>query len=496
MRADPTGPSGAHNGLVQDDGIVIELLDPDTSIAATDYAPGAPYTVRVTSSDGEDYAMLLTGPDDVCETERRRKVSHSTAVTMPVAGSSATFVVTLSHSETAFRQHSAVFEAAGFDCVAEIIPGKLAISWATPTTPAVGRKLAAGEASVRVRIDAHASLNAEYVAVGLGAGAKMIGADAAVAWSEDDVARAAAYRLDSYSNPEDGSCGDGGPCPFSDLEGASGADGSVALEATIAMADASNVVLIWAYGPRWKGFHTARGKVVFDAVGGGSSAKVGASKKDVHFTHGVLMLVTWAVLIPLAALVARAMRWGALKAPRWFKVHMGTNAVAAALFVWGIALALARFDSKAIPKAHKEVGLVMLLLWALQVLMGIFRPNASATASKRLGFIPSSLRPQYNIAHRGLGALTLVVGAANCLTGAMRYDFLYDDSSLLLVTWACIALCAVAWIGTELAGWPARGRASAGSSDSADVGLTLGTLGSSNGSSSLAGWSRSGALFK
>ena len=312
----PTGPSGAHNGLVQDDGIVIELLDPDTSIAATDYAPGAPYTVRVTSSDGEDYAMLLTGPDDVCETERRRKVSHSTAVTMPVAGSSATFVVTLSHSETAFRQHSAVFEAAsagaappppapppvgggggdvasppppsppprsppppspppspspppeasecapatasGFDCVAEIIPGKLAISWATPTAPAVGRKLAAGEASVRVRIDAHASLNTEYVAVGLGAGAKMIGADAAVAWSEDDVARAAAYRLDSYSNPEDGSCGDGGPCPFSDLEGASGADGSVALEATVAMADASNVVLIWAYGPRWKGFHTAR----------------------------------------------------------------------------------------------------------------------------------------------------------------------------------------------------------------------------------------------
>ena len=312
----PTGPSGAHNGLVQDDGIVIELLDPDTSIVATDYAPGAPYTVRVTSSDGEDYAMLLTGPDDVCETERRRKVSHSTAVTMPVAGSSATFVVTLSHSETAFRQHSAVFEAAsagaapaepssepslppsslpprdvaspppprsppppspppspspppeasecapatasGFDCVAEIIPGKLAISWATPTAPAVGRKLAAGEASVRVRIDAHASLNTEYVAVGLGAGAKMIGADAAVAWSEDDVARAAAYRLDSYSNPEDGSCGDGGPCPFSDLEGASGADGSVALEATVAMADASNVVLIWAYGPRWKGFHTAR----------------------------------------------------------------------------------------------------------------------------------------------------------------------------------------------------------------------------------------------
>ena len=51
---------------------------------------------------------------------------------------------------------------------------------------------------------------------------------------------------------------------------------------------------------------------------------------------------------------------------------------------WGIALALARFDSKAIPKAHKEVGLVMLLLWALQVLMGIFRPNASATAGKRL----------------------------------------------------------------------------------------------------------------
>ena len=313
----PTGPSGAHNGLVQDDGIVIELLDPDTSIVATDYTPGAPYTVRVTSTNGEDYAMLLTGPDDVCETERRRKVSHSTAVTMPVAGSSATFVVTLSHSETAFRQHSAVFEAAsagaappppapppvvvvgggdvasppppspppssppppspppspspppeasecapatasGFDCVAEIIPGKLAISWATPTTPAVGRKLAAGEASVRVRIDAHASLNTEYVAVGLGAGEKMIGADAAVAWSEDDVARAAAYRLDSYSNPEDGSCGDGGSCPFSDLEGASGADGSVALEATVAMADASNVVLIWAYGPRWKGFHTAR----------------------------------------------------------------------------------------------------------------------------------------------------------------------------------------------------------------------------------------------
>ena len=70
-------------------------------------------------------------------------------------------------------------------------------------------------------------------------------------------------------------------------------------------------------------------------------------------------------------------------------------------------------------------------------------------------------------------------------------------AQLLLATWACIALCAVAWIGTELAGWPARGRASsAGSPDSANVGLTLGTLGSSNGSSSSAGSSPSGALFK
>ena len=100
--------------------------------------------------------------------------------------------------------------------------------------------------------------------------------------------------------------------------------------------------------------------------------------------------------------------------------------------------------------------MAMIWLWAIQVLMGIFRPDNHGEV--RFGFIQPSWRPQFLIAHRLMAALCLAGGAAQCVTGSERFNDLYSEIMHLNTSYALIATWLFLWIATEAFDLPKNGR--------------------------------------
>ena len=340
--------------------------------------------------------------------------------------------------------------AGGFDCASAVAEG-VRISWA----------LAADGDSVRLRLDA--TVGASYVALGAGggaSGAKMLGSDIAVGYVGDSGGPVIkTYRLPQYSAPSetDDACGGGGDsCPLSELAVAAPSGGVLAVELRLALSgsmDDDDVRLVWAVGNpdrEWPAMHADFGAY---AIGGGAVAL--RSRKAAQFTHGALMLAAWAGAAPAAALVARAVRWGALANGKWFQAHLALVAAASAATLWAFFLAVRRFHTPA-GVAHAKIGVAVFAIFVVQVLMGVLRPGKNGEP-KRLGVVPPGWRPAFQAAHRGVGALALALGAAACITGGMRYEALWGASGLLVAAILLLGAWTAAWLFAEVQRWPAEG---------------------------------------
>jgi hypothetical protein len=180
----------------------------------------------------------------------------------------------------------------------------------------------------------------------------------------------------------------------------------------------------------WPGKHSAFGTVSADVTGittANSGTSTSTLTRDV--THGVLMVMAWVIFMPGAS--AMTMLKNALPDGLWFKLHMAGASIGSLIFAIALGLLLGREDhgESSLLDTHYTLALGTIGLWVAQISLGVLRPNK--TGGNRLGFIPTSLRPAWFVAHRVIGPLVMGIAAAAVITGAKLIQDKHGDDSAI-----------------------------------------------------------------
>lgn len=144
-----------------------------------------------------------------------------------------------------------------------------------------------------------------------------------------------------------------------------------------------------------------------DFLSGQSS---GGSKTILHRRniHGVLNTVSWGILMPMGAMIARYMRVFESADPAWFYLHITCQVSAYVLGVsgWGLGLKLGA-DSKGITYgSHRAMGIALFVMATLQVFALFLRPDKK-----------HKYRKFWNIYHHSVGFTVIVLSFFNILKG-------------------------------------------------------------------------------
>jgi len=212
----------------------------------------------------------------------------------------------------------------------------------------------------------------------------------------------------------------------------------------IAIQPGSSQQVIWAYSDS--------GSFTLDSHGhnaGGCSidfatGKVSDSGKKsgtaLLFAHAICMLVAWAGLGPIGAIIARKLHVG-----KWFKYHRALQCVTVLLTILGFIFIVAEKEGEHFHSFHSILGLVIVALTILQPLNAVVRPHNPV-----LGEEKSTLRTAWEWLHRIIGWLLVVGGILNAIGGCLHARELdYDDTffgvtlgifMLFFMTFLCITI--------------------------------------------------------
>ncbi|KAG1680198.1 hypothetical protein FOA52_000312 [Chlamydomonas sp. UWO 241] len=181
--------------------------------------------------------------------------------------------------------------------------------------------------------------------------------------------------------------------------------------------------------------HHTKGSLQVDLLTGSTEPVSTFDREAMMRTHASLMLAAWIGLIPVAVIAARH-RWvfGEAKfrdVHVWFHIHRGLNLIGVLIFVIGFSYAWSYLPGSgegnpvggAAGRAHMVIGTMVMVLVALQVLLGIMRPPAAASG-----------RPQWNFLHHFVGRLSLPLAWVTLSLGV----YMSHTSSVYLIplgTW-------------------------------------------------------------
>ncbi|PKA58216.1 Auxin-induced in root cultures protein 12 [Apostasia shenzhenica] len=147
----------------------------------------------------------------------------------------------------------------------------------------------------------------------------------------------------------------------------------------------------------------------------GESSSAGSSRLHRKNIHGVLNAVSWGILMPIGAIIARYMRVFKSADPAWFYLHVACQCSAYIIGVagWGTGLKLGS-DSKGITyHRHRTIGIVLFSLATLQVFALLLRPKKD-----------HKYRLYWNIYHHAIGYTIIVLSVVNIFKG---FDILDPD---------------------------------------------------------------------
>ncbi|KAI7744111.1 hypothetical protein M8C21_030361 [Ambrosia artemisiifolia] len=175
---------------------------------------------------------------------------------------------------------------------------------------------------------------------------------------------------------------------------------------------------VWQMGPVSNGAPSAHpmgsenrnsvGTVDFVSGQTGAGGGVGGNVLHRRNTHGVLNAVSWGILMPMGAMVARYLRVFKVGHPAWFYIHVAIQATAYGVGVagWGTGLKLGS-DSVGIKyTTHRNIGITLFALGTLQVFALLLRPKPD-----------NKYRTYWNIYHAGVGYATISLGITNVFKG-------------------------------------------------------------------------------
>lgn len=150
------------------------------------------------------------------------------------------------------------------------------------------------------------------------------------------------------------------------------------------------------------------GRVDFTTGQTTAGGSVGGPRQHRKNTHGVLNAVSWGVLMPMGAMVARYLKVFKSANPAWFYVHVvcQTSAYAVGVAGWATGLKLGSDSTGIKYTAHRNIGIILFAFATLQVFALLLRPKPD-----------NKYRFYWNIYHHTLGYSVIVLSIINVYKG-------------------------------------------------------------------------------
>jgi len=134
---------------------------------------------------------------------------------------------------------------------------------------------------------------------------------------------------------------------------------------------------------------------------------------DLSVVHGFLMGITWLLIMPTAAFIARYMKHRL--GPWWFHIHRGLVLVGVLTALIAFVIILTYVQANHFNAVHGQVGLVILSLMLIQVVVGFLSDKLFDPNRRRTPLFPDLL-------HWFLGWSLVALPVANVLLGLSRFD--------------------------------------------------------------------------
>lgn len=136
-----------------------------------------------------------------------------------------------------------------------------------------------------------------------------------------------------------------------------------------------------------------------------SSGGGGLKKKNIH---GILNGVSWGILLPLGAMIARYVRTFESADPAWFYLHAFCQVSGYAIGVagWGTGLKLGSESSGITYSTHRNIGIALFVLATVQIFALFIRPKKD-----------HKYRFYWNIYHHSFGYTIIILGIINVYKG-------------------------------------------------------------------------------
>ncbi|XVF81500.1 hypothetical protein PTKIN_Ptkin15bG0160200 [Pterospermum kingtungense] len=141
-----------------------------------------------------------------------------------------------------------------------------------------------------------------------------------------------------------------------------------------------------------------------ESTGSGS----GGSRTRRKNVHGVLNTVSWGILMPLGAIIARYMKVFKSADPAWFYLHIAcqTSAYGIGVAGWATGIKLGSDSPGVTHNPHRNIGIALFCLGTLQVFALLLRPKKD-----------HKYRFYWNIYHHSIGYAVIILSIINIFEG-------------------------------------------------------------------------------
>lgn len=267
-----------------------------------------------------------------------------------------------------------------------------------------------------------------WVAFGWNADGKMVGAEAIVGKPADTTDKVAQYHMVGKSDKNDVKKDAQQDLVSSSLV-QSGGKTTLKFKRKLNTGDSEDKVLtadadttcVYAYGSsNTFACHAARGSIDINLATGEAKTSVSA----MVVLHGASMTLAWGILAQWGVAMVRFHPSRKEAAPAdgkvatWFTLHRNLQAAAVGFALLGFVLAVVMVGTGPHFRGlHEIVGLVVTILAVLQPIGGLLRPEKKDKEGN-----VTTQRKAFEIGHRSLGALALLLGTLNIIGGSLHFS--------------------------------------------------------------------------